>query len=100
MHDDNGIKWPVSIAPYQAIVVAANYKNEQQTAEAEKLYDALNAGVKFKDADLIGIPVRVVVGKKVGEGIVEYKERTMDSAVEMSIDEAVSKVIEFVTANK
>ncbi|MGM9937450.1 MAG: proline--tRNA ligase [Candidatus Ornithomonoglobus sp.] len=114
LHDDNGIIWPVSIAPYEAIVVPANYKNEEQVAEAEKLYEALNAagietiiddrkeraGVKFKDADLIGIPVRVVVGKKVGEGIVEYKERTMDKAVEISLDEAVSKVVEFVKANK
>lgn len=113
MHDENGIKWPVSIAPYQAIVVAANYKNEEQMAEAEKLYEALNAagietliddrkeraGVKFKDADLIGIPVRVVVGKKVGEGIVEYKERTMEKAVEIRLDEAVSKIAEFVNAN-
>ena len=114
LHDDNGIIWPVSIAPYQAIVVPANYKNEEQAAEAEKLYEALNAagietiiddrkeraGVKFKDADLIGIPVRVVVGKKAGEGIVEYKERTMDKAIEISIDEAVSKVVQFVNENK
>ncbi|MDD6763805.1 MAG: proline--tRNA ligase [Clostridiales bacterium] len=114
LHDDNGIIWPVSIAPYEAIVVPANYKNDEQVSEAEKLYEALQsagietiiddrnerAGVKFKDADLIGIPVRVVVGKKVGEGIVEYKERTMEKAVEISLDEAVSKVVEFVKANR
>lgn len=113
LHDDNGIIWPVSIAPYQAIVVPANYKNEEQVKAAEKLYNELldagidvliddrneRAGVKFKDADLIGIPVRVVVGKKAGEGVVEYKERTMDSAVEISLDDAASKVIEFVRSN-
>lgn len=113
LHDDNGIIWPVSIAPYQAIVVPANYKDEAQMAVAEKLYNELldagvealiddraeRAGVKFKDADLIGIPVRIVVGKKLGEGIVEYKERKMESAVDIALDDAVSKVKEFINAN-
>ena len=113
LHDDNGIIWPVSIAPYQAIVVPANYKDEAQMAAAEKLYNELldagvealiddraeRAGVKFKDADLIGIPVRVVVGKKLGEGIVEYKERKMESAIDVALDDAVSKVKEFINAN-
>ena len=113
LHDDNGIIWPVSIAPYQAIVVPANYKDEAQMAAAEKLYNELldagvealiddraeRAGVKFKDADLIGIPVRVVVGKKIGEGIVEYKERKMESSVDVALEDAVSKVKEFINAN-
>ena len=113
LHDDNGIIWPVSIAPYQAIVVPANYKDEAQMAVAEKLYNELldagvealiddraeRAGVKFKDADLIGIPVRVVVGKKIGEGIVEYKERKMESSVDVALEDAVSKVKEFINAN-
>ena len=113
LHDDNGIIWPVSIAPYQAIVVPANYKDEAQMAVAEKLYNELldagvealiddraeRAGVKFKDADLIGIPVRIVVGKKLGEGIVEYKERKMESAVDIALDDAVSKVKEFINTN-
>lgn len=113
LHDDNGIIWPVSIAPYQAIVVPANYKDEEQMAAAEKLYNELldagvealiddraeRAGVKFKDADLIGIPVRIVVGKKLGEGIVEYKERKMESAIDIALDDAVSKVEEFINAN-
>lgn len=113
LHDDNGIIWPVSIAPYHAIVVPANYKSEEQMAEAERIYAALNdagietllddrserAGVKFKDADLIGIPVRIVVGKKIGDGIVEYKERTMEKAEEMAADDAVAKVISFIKAN-
>ncbi|MCC8169866.1 MAG: proline--tRNA ligase, partial [Oscillospiraceae bacterium] len=72
-HDDDGIVWPVSVAPYKAIVVPANYKSAEQTELAEKIYSELKsqgidaliddraerAGVKFKDADLIGIPVRV-----------------------------------------
>lgn len=114
MHDDNGIIWPVAIAPYEAIVVPANYKSEEQMQAAEKIYDDLKAqgieallddraeraGVKFKDADLIGIPVRIVVGKKIGEGVVEYKERTMEKSVDISTDEAVSKVTDFIKANK
>lgn len=113
LHDDNGIIWPVSIAPYQAIVVPANYKDQEQMEAAEKLYNELldtgietllddrseRAGVKFKDADLIGIPVRVVVGKKLVEGIVEYKERTMDSAINIKLSDAVSKITEFVKTN-
>ena len=114
LHDDNGIIWPVSIAPYEALVIPANHKSEEQTAAAEEIYEKLNAsgietliddrseraGVKFKDADLIGIPVRIVAGKKLGEGIVEYKERTMEKAIEMTIDEAIDKVVEFVKANR
>lgn len=113
LHDDNGIIWPVSIAPYQAIVVPANYKDQEQMKTAEKLYNELldagietllddrseRAGVKFKDADLIGIPVRVVVGKKLVEGIVEYKERTMNSAINIKLSDAVSKITEFVKTN-
>lgn len=112
-NDDNGIIWPVSIAPYQAIVIPANSKSEEQTQMAEKIYEDLlskgietllddrdeRAGVKFKDADLIGIPVRIVIGKKCGEGIVEYKERTADSASDKTVDEAVRDVVEFVKSN-
>lgn len=82
-------------------------------AEAEMIYNALceagietliddrneRAGVKFKDADLIGIPVRIVVGKKISDGIVEYKERTMQQAVEKDIDTAIKDVIEFIKNN-
>lgn len=112
-NDDNGIIWPVSIAPYQAIVIPANSKSVEQTQMAEKIYEDLlskgietllddrdeRAGVKFKDADLIGIPVRIVVGKKCGEGIVEYKERTADSASDKTVDEAVRDVVEFIESN-
>ena len=114
LHDDNGIIWPVSIAPYEALVISANHKSEEQAKAAEDIYNKLNAagietliddraeraGVKFKDADLIGIPVRVVAGKRIGEGIVEYKERTMDKAVELPVDEAIAKVVEFIKANR
>ena len=73
--------------------------NDLKAKGIEVLLDDRNerAGVKFKDADLIGIPVRIVVGKKCGEGVVEYKERTAENAVEKNIDDAVNGVVEFIT---
>lgn len=113
-YDEHGIIWPVSCAPFEALVLAANYKNKEQTKAAEEIYDALKkngidviiddrkerTGVKFKDADLIGIPVRITAGKKISEGIVEYKERRNGEVIEMTVDEAVKKVIEFVNNGK
>lgn len=112
-NDENGIIWPVSIAPYQAMVIPVNSKIDEQAQTAERIYEELKAqgievllddrneraGVKFKDADLIGIPVRIVVGKKCGEGIVEYKERRADSAVEKTISDAVKDVADFIKGN-
>ena len=57
-------------------------------------------GVKFKDCDLIGIPVRIVVGKKYAEGLVEYKLRTQEAAEDKSIKDAVSDAIEYIKNNK
>ena len=88
-HDDLGICWPVSIAPFEVIVVPANVEEPAQSALAETLYGALcdagvdtllddrreRAGVKFKDADLIGIPWRVVVGRGAASGQVELVQR-------------------------
>lgn len=112
-NDENGIIWPVPLAPYHAIVIPANHKSEEQVEMAEKLYKELTeagietliddraerAGVKFKDADLIGIPVRIVVGKKCSEGIVEYKERRMESATDKTYEQAKNDVIEFIKSN-
>ena len=89
-HDGNGICWPVSIAPFEVIVVAANWAEAEQSSLAEQLYLRLQeagvdvllddrserAGVKFKDADLIGIPWRVVVGRGAADGLVELVERS------------------------
>ncbi len=113
-NDENGIIFPVSVAPYEAIVIPVNNKQEDQMALAEEIYHELQkqgidtllddraerAGVKFKDADLIGVPVRIVVGKKCGEGIVEYKERTAETAAEKTVQEAVSDVVKFITENR
>jgi len=95
-HDRNGICWPVSIAPFEVIVVIANAQDQAQATLGEQLYDALKAngidvllddrperaGVKFKDADLIGIPWRLVVGRGAASGEVELVERaTADTQV-------------------
>ncbi|MGE5494533.1 MAG: proline--tRNA ligase [Burkholderiales bacterium] len=104
--DKDGIIWPDSVAPYNAIVIPVSSANEQQTALAEEIYNKLTkagietliddrderAGVKFKDADLIGIPHRITVGRRAAEGIVEYKQRASASAEELSANEAVGRI--------
>jgi len=112
-HDENGIVLPVAIAPYQVIVVPVNNREEQQMKLAEEIYEDLKAqgievilddraeraGVKFKDADLIGIPVRIVVGKKCAEGIVEYKLRTAESAEEKTVEAAKADAVQYIRDN-
>jgi len=109
-HDDNGIIWPIPVAPYHVTITVVKVKDETQMALAEKLEAELTAkgievvvddrderpGVKFKDADLIGFPVRIVVGKKAGEGLVEYKLRTGGDAEEVTAEEAVARASELI----
>ncbi len=108
--DENGIVWPMEIAPYQAIVVPVNVKDETQAALAEKIYEALKArgievliddreeraGVKFKDADLIGIPVRITVGKKAADGVCEFKLRTENDSMDIPADDAIEKAVAYI----
>ena len=103
-YDKDGIIWPLAIAPYHAIVTIPNIKDAQQVEVAEKLYQELNqagietllddrterAGAKFKDADLIGIPYRIVTGRAIKEGKVEVVERKSSDSYEIVIDEVVS----------
>lgn len=112
--DKDGIIWPDSVAPYNAIVIPVSSANEQQAALAEQIYlklakagiDALlddrdeRAGVKFKDADLIGIPHRITAGRRAAEGIVEYKPRRSGEAQELTVEDAVKKIIEAVEKNR
>ncbi len=105
-HDENGIIWPVEIAPFEVIVIPVNVKNEEIREVAEKIYSELkeagldvliddrNArpGFKFKDADLIGIPYQVIVGKGVQNGVVELKERKTGERREIEITDVVSAV--------
>lgn len=113
-HDENGIIWPMSVAPYHVIITLVKPGDEEQEAAAAKIYEELaNAGVevllddrnerpgvKFKDADLLGIPVRITVGKRAPEGIVEYKLRRDADKVEKNIDEAIKAAVEIVNAEK
>lgn len=106
-HDDNGIIWPMEVAPYHVIICLLNKDDEAQNALAESIYEELlenrvevllddrkeRPGVKFKDADLLGIPIRITVGKKAVEGKVEYKLRNEAENEEMSATDAVAKAI-------
>ena len=113
-HDENGIIWPMSVAPYHVIVTLVKPDDEVQAEVAENIYQQLlkagvevllddrkeRPGVKFKDADLLGIPVRITVGKLAGEGKVEYKLRRDADKEEITIEEAIAKAIEIVNREK
>lgn len=105
-YDENGIVWPLAVAPYQVIIIPVKFEDIAMMDLAEKLYHQLQslgieviiddrnerAGVKFKDADLIGIPIRIVIGKKAAEGLVEYKNRKDSKVVELTINQAIEVV--------
>ena len=113
-HDDNGIIWPVSVAPYHVVVtvmkpgdevqdkVAADIEEQLEKAGVEVVVDDRKErpGVKFKDADLIGFPIRITVGKLAPEGKVEYMLRREGEKKELTIEEAVSEAIDLVNSEK
>ena len=113
-HDDNGIIWPMSVAPYHVIITEVKPGDAEQDAAAGKIYEELQKagvevilddrderpGVKFKDADLIGIPVRITVGKRAGEGIVEYKLRRDAEKSEITVEKAIKSAIEIVNKER
>lgn len=110
-HDENGIIWPVSVAPYHCIITLINPKDDVQKDLAESIYSSLmgmgveallddraeRPGVKFKDADLLGIPIRITVGKLAGEGQVEYKLRRDENKTVLSAEEAVAAASQIVS---
>lgn len=112
-HDQDGIVWPMSIAPYHVIITIVNINEEVQRNVAENLYSRLQAsgievmlddrderpGVKFKDADLIGIPLRITVGKKAADGLVEYKMRKEKDNHLLSVEEAIEGTVNLVKAS-
>jgi prolyl-tRNA synthetase len=114
-NDDNGIIFPISIAPFEVIIVSVNQDDAEVVGAGEKIYNELKsngievllddrderAGVKFKDADLIGIPVRITVGKKaLATGNVEIKLRTEPKPTLIPVDTAVDKAVELVNSLK
>ena len=106
LHDADGIVWPKALAPFDVVVTVTNMKQDELREAGEKLYGDLQraglevllddrderAGVKFKDADLIGIPYRVTLGKKVGEGVVELFDRKAKTNVDVKLNEVVGQV--------
>ena len=113
-HDEFGIKLPLAIAPYHAIIIPVNSKDQLQMSTAEELYKKLlNAGievvlddrderpgVKFKDADLIGFPFRITAGKALTDGFVELKTRENGETINLKPEEAIEKIINAVKAIK
>ncbi len=113
-HDEHGIIWPMSVAPYHVIVTLVNPDDKVQAEVAEGIYQGLlregvevllddrneRPGVKFKDADLLGIPVRITVGRGAVNGQVEYKLRREADKEEISSDDAIARAIKMVNEEK
>ena len=113
-HDENGIIWPVAIAPYHVIITVMKPDDEIQSKVADDICAQLEAagievllddrkerpGVKFKDADLLGIPVRITVGRGAADGIIEYKLRRDADKEEISVQDGIARAIKIVNAEK
>ena len=111
-HDADGIVWPRAIAPFDVVVTVTNVKQKELTDAGERLYEELKraglevllddrderAGVKFKDADLIGVPFRITVGKKVADGKVELFERVAKQSTDVGLDDVAARVQELALA--
>lgn len=106
-HDEDGIIWPLVVAPYQVIISVMNMKQADQVTLAEQLYQSLldlgvevllddrdeRAGVKFKDRDLMGIPLRLTVGKKASQNLVEYSTRQEMTNRDVTVQEAIETIL-------
>lgn len=109
-HDDHGIIWPMECAPYKVMVLPTMSDDPEIFGMAVKLHDMLvekgietiiddrneRPGVKFNDCDLLGIPIRITVGRKAKEGIVEFKQRRDKTVTEMTLQEAYEKILTLV----
>ncbi len=108
-HDEKGIKWPYSVAPFKVCIVPANSNDENQIKLANIIYEKLKEnkidvllddrderlGVKLNDMDLIGIPLRILVGKKSIDNIVEFKNRNSIDIEELTIEKAIEKLLNY-----
>lgn len=107
-HDDKGLVWPINVAPYKVDIVLIDSKDENQVNFANELYETLTKkgidvilddrdtrpGVKFNDADLIGTPIRITIGKKLAEGKVELKLRNNTESTDINKEEIIDKILE------
>ena len=105
-NDEFGIKWPMALAPFHVIITVVNSKKEDQQTLGEEIYKSFKAegievlfddrkeraGVKFKDAELIGIPLRVNVGRDASESLVEFKLRSGGDAESVHVDDLLEKI--------
>lgn len=105
-HDDSGIIFPLSVAPYHVAVVPISYEDETQATLADSIYNELlkqrvevveddrklKPGFKFKDWELIGIPYMIIVGRRASEGIVEFKNRYLGTKEEITYEEAIQRI--------
>jgi len=114
-NDQNGIIWPITIAPFEVLVTCVNQDDQDVARTAENIYQQLldkgvdvllddrnlRGGAKFKDADLIGIPIRVTVGKKsIADGNVEIKLRAESQSRKVAVEKATDKIIQLVNSLK
>ena len=113
-HDDNGIIWPISLAPYHVIITVMKPDDETQAKVADQIYEELGRrgvevvmddrkerpGVKFKDADLLGIPIRITVGRGAADGMIEYKMRRDADRTDMTIEEGIETAVKTVEAER
>ena len=104
--DESGLVWPKEITPYHVHLIPVSMKDETQQALADEIYTLLDeagydvlvddrderAGVKFADSDLIGLPIRIVIGKKAGEGIIEFVNRQTRETIEIPTSEILENV--------
>ncbi len=107
-HDDKGIIWPMSVAPYKVAIVIINMNDRDSYKYGKKLYDKLNSlnidtilddrydtvGVKFNDIDLMGIPIRITIGQKYQNGFVELKLRNEEKSTDIEVNNIVSRIID------
>ena len=112
-HDEYGIKWPLNVAPYHAVIVPVNYKDEEMKTLADTIYKELankkqevilddrdyKPGFKFKDWDLIGIPYMIIVGRKANDGVVEIKNRYTNEKIEINYSDAIEFIISEIKSN-
>ena len=106
-HDDNGIKWPLNVAPYHAVVVPINYNDPEQNRLSNEIYEELKKnnvevilddrderpGFKFKDWELIGIPFIIICGRRANENVVEFKLRSTLEKEEITSIDAINRVV-------
>lgn len=113
-NDENGLIFPLEIAPFTVAICLLNYNDEKSIEVASGLYDELNKigidtllddreerpGVKFKDLDLIGVPIRITVGKKISEGKVEFKLRSENNTIDIDINDTINYIKAYIDENK